>query len=74
MAYNSVTVEGALALLTVVKKASQTALEEINICVSFRSCYCHFTSMKISILCFVCVCVNSTIKVDISGQTECPCQ
>lgn len=34
LAYNSLTVEGALALVSVVKNTPQTALEEINICVS----------------------------------------
>lgn len=34
LAYNSLTVEGALALVNVVKNTPQTALEEINICVS----------------------------------------
>lgn len=34
LAYNSITVEGALALVEVVGKTPGTALEEINICVS----------------------------------------
>lgn len=34
LAYNSITVEGALALVDVVKNTPKTALEEINICVS----------------------------------------
>ncbi len=35
MAYNSLTVEGALTLINVVKNTPKTAIEEINICVSF---------------------------------------
>lgn len=42
LAYNSVTVEGALALVEVVKNTPKTALEEINICVSrtIAQCLC----------------------------------
>ncbi len=34
MAYNSLTVEGALTLINVVKNTPKSAIEEINICVS----------------------------------------
>lgn len=34
LAYNSLTVEGALVLISVIKNSLKTALEEINICVS----------------------------------------
>lgn len=45
LAYNSLTVEGALTLINVVKNTPKTAIEEINICVS-ANCFCFRPSQQ----------------------------
>lgn len=63
LAYNSLTVEGALALVTVVKNTPKTALEEINISVSVVVLFLMYRSVlvpafELNILCLCVECVG----------------